>query len=129
MQGRVELCNNNQWGTVCDNSWGNPDAQVVCAQLGYSRSGKKASQTSEISYFNIPVRTCVALVSTKLCFTGASGQCCAAYGQGSGSILLADAQCIGNESRLLDCSYVSIGSFNCIHGEDAGVTCTTSKYT
>ena len=38
-EGRVEICVNNVWGTVCDNGWGTPEAQVVCRQLGYSPSG------------------------------------------------------------------------------------------
>ncbi|XP_064405891.1 uncharacterized protein LOC135350948 isoform X5 [Halichondria panicea] len=92
-QGRVEVCINNQWGTVCDDSWGTADATLVCKQLGF------AYTSTGIPYSN------------------------AFFGSGTGPIYLDDVQCFSSSNQLLECPSSPILTNNCDHSDDAGVGC------
>ncbi len=39
LEGRVEVCYDGVWGTVCNNHWGIEEASVACRQLEHSEIG------------------------------------------------------------------------------------------
>ena len=39
MMGRVEICHDRRYRTICDDLWNNSDASVACKQLGFSPHG------------------------------------------------------------------------------------------
>lgn len=43
--GRVEICLNDEWGTICNQMWDAIDAGVVCRQLGLASNGKHISNS------------------------------------------------------------------------------------
>ena len=99
-EGRLEILLDGQWGTVCDDYWGKPDADVACRALGYEE-GSVADATQ---------------------FTGAH------FGAGAQSmpIWLDNVQCSGTETGLLACPRrysPAVGTHNCRHNEDVGVRC------
>lgn len=120
MTGRVEICNNNVWGTVCGDSWDARDARVVCRQLGYSTvsagtysiriTGKTILLCSNSLHLPTYVRISVPALTT-------------GFIVGTGRIFLDEVRCLGTELTLFSCPHSPIGVHNCVHSEDAGVRC------
>lgn len=111
--GRVEICHNNVWGTVCDDAFDTRDATVVCRQLRLSTVGKSNYLKSHPACLRaMYIFSLGATVSTTV--PGAAA---------SVPIHLDDLACNGMEVTLASCSHPAFGTHNCVHSEDVGVTC------
>ena len=136
-EGRLEVCIDNQWGTVCDNSWGSTDATVVCIQLGYAYTGSKyfyqhmyilciPTHWYSVFYY-VYMQWNRFIVSTfspcPLDVAGGIAHSNAYYGSGSGPIYLTNVACTSSSTSLLQCPSDPILSGSCTHSEDAGVKC------
>ena len=97
-EGRLELYHGGQWGTVCDDYWGDEEADVACRALGYEDGSVDNATQFRRAFF----------------------------GAGTGPILLDNVRCTGDETSLLACRHRGIGVNNCRHSEDVGVRCVAS---
>ena len=108
-EGRVEICLNGEWGTVCGTYWDRRDAQVVCRQLGYV-------PTCKLVFISIYMILTVDII-------GASFYRSSQFGDGDLQQLIWNFQCSGSETSLLNCSYQYDPSSSCYYGRTAGVKC------
>lgn len=52
-EGRLEICLNDEWGSVCNEMWDARDATVVCRELRLSTSGKQSCKDKHSDYVHI----------------------------------------------------------------------------
>ncbi|XP_072014782.1 uncharacterized protein [Amphiura filiformis] len=133
-ENRLEGCNHSEWGIVdCDHT---EDAGVICNGEGSVRLVDGSNQYQgrvEVYHDGVWGTVCddgwgtedAAVVCRQLGlpYEAAESKSNAYFGQGSGQIWLADVRCLGQESRLDNCSHYEWGRHICSHGEDAGVAC------
>jgi deleted-in-malignant-brain-tumors protein 1 len=113
--GRVELCINETWTTICDEHWDDIDASVVCHQLGYSRYGMllRAVHVATYCAFNLHV----GAIASRDIFT-----------ERVWPLGVTNISCTGDEDNLLQCDYDTQSSILCQEHEDASVICQCMKF-
>jgi deleted-in-malignant-brain-tumors protein 1 len=117
LEGRLELCINHAWGTVCDSLFDNSDAQVACSRVsGFARQGELLAGSHEAT-----MQALVTVVSV-----GAQVLTRGSIASGTGPIYLSDLHCTGNENSLLDClreDSQPTGLQSCDHQQDVAIQC------
>ena len=118
-EGRLEMCVNDLWVSVCADNWDRNHVAVVCRQLGYNTS---TFEVCILLHPNIKKMHCCCTASHVL----------REYG-GSYSVISNNISCTGTEGKLADCILPGFGientqvgnSSSCERNSTAGVTCIT----
>lgn len=112
-EGRVEVCHNETWGTVCDDHWTQQASNVACRQLGFNMT-----DYGEWSFFHVFLWFWFCLVVHDL-----SPEVFSSVNSSVTPILLDNVRCIGSEGTLVECQHSPVGSHDCDHTEDVNIRC------
>ena len=120
-QGRVEVCVNNTWGTICTTFWDTNDTAVVCQQLGFSSSGIYSIRFTVYYYHMTMYVVHVAPLDSRI-YNG--------YGERYLPLHVIDINCTGEEATIWDCPHNAVvENSNCrSYYRDAAVTCLGKTY-
>ena len=66
---------------------------------------------------------CASSLFSKIIFFCEGSRVHAPAEVGTGQIWLDNMECLGNETRLIDCPSSLLGSHDCVHAEDVGISC------
>ena len=124
-EGRVEICYDGVWGSVCDSGWDYWDAAIVCLQMGFQGASMFYRVLMVSSYIAGSQLIIIYMSAHRVDATAITNSF---FGDGTGPYHLSSVYCrgIGGERTLLDCSYTDqsiISSSRCTPGNDAGVRC------
>ena len=109
--GRVEVCVNTTWGTICGDNWSDTNALVFCRQLGHSPYGI-ISEKIISSLLNIFYINWVGAIAGKGGFPVSDQR----------MSHMENVSCTGSEKSLLQCSYSTVSS-PCSPDNVAGIIC------
>ena len=108
-EGRVAVCMNGQWRSVCVEGSGNTEAGLICARLGFPSDGK-----NYYSYLILKKRKAYFL---------STGAIIIQYNQGTLQSIY-NLTCLSHQSGPPDCTAIPAPN-SCDHSMDLGVRCLT----
>ena len=112
-RGRVEICIDQEFIPICDDSWKLEAASVVCRQLGFSPYGNDGVRLLDWLYLYhiIPFCTVGAIADRSGLF----------HSEGETVLTWSELNCTGTEMVVKDC--LVLASKDCLSDEAASVIC------
>ena len=111
-EGRVEVCVNNAWGTVCSVGFGREDAAVVCSSMEFEKEGITFQQQPSMLLHTL----CIGAVYQGTLPTAPHADI---------PIFLSGLHCTENNYDILQCDSDPLGlpHSECLHENDVRVHC------
>lgn len=106
-EGRVEICKNRVWGSICDSGWNDRSAYAVCRQLEYSGT------------------YCLHMIYTYTYISGGMALSNSYFGVGTNPLHIYDTSCSYYSTTLQSCSLTRFpySYSTCNNYQEAGVRC------